>query len=581
MRQLLPFLKPYRYWILLKLASATTNAANDIALVYEVNQLFKAALRGDWHGAAWSIAFMLATVIAGVAINFVETYASGRFSANVARDLKNTFAERMNGLPIAYLEAKHSGELNSMMSNGIASIERFFQGSFGFLLFNAIRLAASIVVMAMMNWQMLLLCMIMLPLMALLSNAISRPLASYSATFQSSLAQANATAQDALNGIHLIKAYTLIPVFSHKFRTLVQRMLSHSLAIERRAALTGSVNVFVQLTPFLVFLGFGAYLAIHDRLTAGGLVAFAMLLNYFVGALSVLPNLWNEYKLTSGVTRQLFEVLAVASERMGDQRPQSVHPAYALKFDRVSYAYDGQKRVLQAISFAVRPGSTTALVGESGGGKSTLFKLICGYYPASEGTIDLFDVPMQQWELAYARSQIAYVAQETCLFPGTVADNIVCGMHPYNMEEVVAAAKSANIHDFILSLPEGYQSTVGERGMNLSGGQKQRIAIARAILKGAPILLLDEATSALDAESERLVQDALARLKREKTVIVAAHRLHTIRDADEVIVLEKGRIVERGTHEELVQQEGLYRRLYETSIDRRTNTEAVLDWKGA
>ncbi|PWW07318.1 ABC-type multidrug transport system fused ATPase/permease subunit [Paenibacillus cellulosilyticus] len=580
-RRLFSFLKPYRFWVVVKIFSAASNAANDIFLVYVMNILVNSSLSGDKEELMRSIYLMIVSVFIGIIVNFLETYSSGRFSACMTRDIKDTLSAHIDKLPISSLEAHHSGDLSSRMTNGTTAIENFFNGDFGYILFNAIRVSTTIIVMLFMNWQLLLLCMVILPLMSILTNSLSRPLSDYSSNLQKSLAKMNSSVQDTVNGIHIVKSYNLVQVFFNKFKALLDQMLADSLLIEKRKSIMGSVSVLVQTAPFLIFFLTGGYLVIKGHFTAGGLVSFAMLLNYLVNGMGALPNQISDYKVMVGTARHLFEILDEETERKGGKMPAISPLAPAISFNQVSFSYDGHKRVLNDVGFTLQQGKTIALVGASGSGKSTVFKLISGFYKAQDGDINLFGEPLSDWDLPYARSMISLVSQETFLFPGSLADNITCGKSDYSMEEVERAAQLANIHEYIQTLPNGYNSLVGERGVKLSGGQRQRISIARAILKDAPILLLDEATSALDTESEMLVQEAITRVMKEKTVLVVAHRLSTIIDADEVLVLDNGCMVERGTHDELLAKDGTYKRLYHKQLINQENAVSLLEGKGA
>lgn len=580
-RRLLPFLKPYRFWVSLKLLSTTLNAANDIFLVYVMNILVNSSLSGDREELKRSIYLMIVSVFIGIIVNFLETYSSGRFSAYAARDMKDTFSAHIDQLPLSYMEARHSGDFSSRMTNGITAIENFFHGDLGFILFNFIRLSVSIILMLFMNWQLLLLCMVILPLMAIMTSSLSRPLNEFSSRLQQSLAKTNSMLLDTINGIHIMKSYNLVQAFVHKFKALLGQMLAESLVVEKRKAVMGSVSVFVRTAPFLIFFLAGGYLVIEGHFTSGGLVSFAMLLNYLVSAIGVLPNQISNYKITAGIAEHLFEIIDEETERKGGKRPKISPAVPAVVFDHVSFSYDGHKQVLDDVSFTLHQGKTVALVGASGSGKSTVFKLISGFYNVQGGSITLFDESLSDWDLSYARSMISLVSQETFLFSGSLADNITCGKKDFSIDDIVRAARLANIHEYIQSLPDGYDTPVGERGVKLSGGQRQRIGIARAIMKNAPILLLDEATSALDTESEMLVQDAITRVMNGKTVLVVAHRLSTIMDADEVLVLDNGRIVERGTHEDLLAANGAYKQLYSKQLINQRDSVLITEGRGA
>lgn len=578
---MLPFLKPYRFWLGVKLASTLANTANDIFLVYILHILVNASLAGDQAELGTAIQYMILFIVNGAVLNYLETYSAGKFSADAARDMRDRISSHIGKLPISYIDSKHSADTASKMTNGVSAVENFLRDDLMGLVFQTIRLLASISAMLFLNWKLLLVCAAILPIMAALTSLVSSPLNKYSSIYYQSLAASNSAVHNAISGINILKSYNLIHILHNQFKTLLSRLLFDALKVERQQAIMSTVSVIGQFIPFLLFFAVGGYMVLEEQFTAGGLVAFAQLLNYLVPALTVIPRQINNYKIASGAVVHLFEILGEKPEHTGVNRPQISATAAAVSFVDVSFSYSKDKKVLDGVSFSLPQGKMMALVGTSGSGKTTIFKLIAGFYSNQSGCIKLYDEPLSEWDIDYARSHISLVSQETFLYSDTILANITCGKSEFGMEDAIQAAKMANIHDYIQSLPEGYYTHVGERGVRLSGGQKQRLSIARAILKDAPILLLDEATSALDTESEMLVQEAISRIMKDKTVLVVAHRLSTIIEADEVLVLDQGGIVESGTHHELLLKDGAYKKLYNKQLIHQSDSPSIFEMEGA
>jgi ATP-binding cassette, subfamily B, bacterial len=366
-----------------------------------------------------------------------------------------------------------------------------------------------------------------------------------------------------LAGFHIIKMFPIENLIMGRYKDANSETMRLCIRKARIGAFLDSTNFLLIWLSFGGALSAGAYMILYKYIDFGTMLAVINLLNGVVFMFTSLGNFIAQIQGSLAGANRVFELLDEPVEPERYVLKKTEDTAAMVELQDIGFSYNGTDRVLDGVSLSIGKGQMAALVGPSGGGKSTVLKMLLGYYPPQEGNIVVNAKSIGQYSLTELRDMMAYVPQDAYLFDGTVEENIWYGRPKATREEVIAAAEAANAHGFITELPEGYATKVGERGTRLSGGQKQRIAIARALLKNAPILLLDEATSALDSESEQLVQDALNRLMQGRTTIAVAHRLSTIRHADVIYVIEGGEVVEKGNHTELAEGEGLYNRLYE------------------
>jgi ATP-binding cassette subfamily B protein len=494
-------------------------------------------------------------------------YAVNWLGERVVADVRSAVFRHLLALGPAFYETTHSGEVMSRLTADTTQIKAAAGTAMSQALRNLIMLAGALTMMFITSVELSLLVLFAIPAIVLPLIAYGRVVRQLSRRAQDTLADASAYAAESLAAVRTLQAFTYETAAAARFEKSVARSFAAASArLKARAGLTALAIVLV-VAGVVGILWFGAGAVVRGEMTGGRLGQFVLYAVFAAGALAELSEVWGEVSQAAGAAERLAELLAVQPEIRPPRNPTALPtPARGeIVFRAVRFAYPSRPKVsaLEGISFRVLPGETVALVGPSGAGKSTIFNLILRFYDPASGEVRVDGVRVADADLKALRARMALVPQEVALFADTVAENIRYGTPDAGFEEVVRAAEAAQAHAFIEALPQGYETRLGERGVTLSGGQRQRIAIARAILRNAPILLLDEATSALDAESEGLVQAALERVMQGRTTLVIAHRLATIQKAGRILVMDKGRIVEEGSHAELLRQGGLYARLAE------------------
>ena len=566
LRGLWPFLKPHRAlavgWLLFLGVSSGASLALPLAFRHIIDKGFghsSQAVINETFIALFGVAVVLA--VATAARYFCITLLSERALAS----LRQTLYAQVIRLDVGFFERSRVGELLSRLSADTEVVQALIGSGVSVALRSAVMLIGA---SAMMVWtapSLAGLTALVIPAVMLPILVFGRRVQKLSRASQDRLADAAAIANETLNASTAVKAYARENIESTRYSNAILRALATARRrIGMRALLTMAVIVLVFGAITLV-LWAGARHVLNGTLDAGVLGQFVLYAVFAAGSVAGLSEVWGDVLRAAGAMERLGELL--------DERPEIVAPAQplalprpvsgALRFDKVSFHYPTRPdtAALHDFTLNVRPGETVALVGPSGAGKSTVFSLLLRFYDPQGGTISIDGVDLRAVTLDDLRGAIALVPQETVIFSGSAADNIRFGREGASDEEVREAARAAEAHDFISALNDGYQAEMGERGVRLSGGQRQRIAIARAILRDAPLLLLDEATSALDAQSEAAIQQALERLEKGRTTLVIAHRLATVQRADRIVVLDGGRIVAQGTHESLLAEGGLYAEL--------------------
>lgn len=560
-RRLLPLIRPHAVWFTLSILSSLIGILVTIFFADLIRKVTDAALDVEYHRFMRIVAQMVLATMGGIVIIYFNKYATTVYQVRTIRDLRNQFTSHIQKLPVAYIEQHHSGDLVSRVNADVSKVEAFL-GQLPQHVYQPILFLSAFTYLFWLNWQLLLATAILIPIAAVVYDKVSRPVATNAKALQEHLGAANTLIQDLLGGIVTVKAYNLQPILTDKFHQVAHQIQQKALGIEKTNSYVTYIFLILHMSPQFILPLYGGYLIFQGELTVGGLLAALRLIWYIFMPIEKFLGLVKEMRETAPALSRLIELWDHPTEPLTGLTIQQRAKGAVLEIENVGFGYNGKPTVLKRLNFQLQQNETVALVGTSGSGKSTIIKIICGFHPPQEGVIKLFGEDIHAANIATVRQHLSLMSQESYLFPATVAENISYGRLAATQAEIIMAAKRANAHDFIMTLPQGYDTFIGEAGRQLSGGERQRIALARTILKDAPILLLDEPTSALDTEAEALVAEALRQFMQGRTVLIIAHRLSTIQQANRVLVLDQGQIVETGDHQTLLARSSLYRKLY-------------------
>ena len=567
-RKIFKYARPYTKSLVFAFVCLTLTSLVNLLLPLIVRNMINAVVilkdSQILDGLAWDL-FLIIILQAVFAVT--HNYVFGFVGHRMTTDFRIEFFSHIQSLSLRFFQERRVGEILSRMNNDISVIQNALVSIPVALLRQSITLIGAMAIILYLNWKLTGLILLILPPLMIFARVFGKRLRLFSEKLQDQVAQAVVVLEEVASSIKIVKSFTRENYERERFKKEIETAFERAVDKLKISSFFGPFILGLTFMVSAVLIWYGGYQVMSGVTTPGELAAFFLYALIVAGPIGTFVRLYTQIQEASGAIRRVYEILDTAPAIDNPENPIFLENITGrIQFENVSFGYRQEFEILHNISFDVRPGQTVALVGPSGAGKSTVIKLLHRFFDASQGSIRLDEHDIRSLDRKSFLNQIALVPQETLLFGGTVKENILYGKLDATDQELEDAAKKANAHDFIVDLENGYETIVGEKGAKLSGGERQRIAIARAILKNPKILVLDEATSSLDNRSEALIQEAVEKLMEGRTTFIVAHRLSTINKADQIIVLEKGRVVETGQHEELMNNKNLYYNLYKLKM---------------
>ncbi|MCR8842149.1 ABC transporter ATP-binding protein/permease [Paenibacillus sp. SC116] len=560
--QIWGLMKNHIHWVYLGAICSVIQAFFDVIRAILLEKMLDTTLVQDRDYVIGTALALLGIVVIGIGLSYFIKFASYLYAYRFDRSVRDNLIHQLIRSPISTLHRFDSGDLVTRLNGDTRVIKESFSLKLHEAIYSPIVFILSFSYLLSIHWQLTLVSVVLMPISIYLINLISKPITRLMSNIQVHFGVIQSISSEVLAGVETIKSFGLVELVRSRYNSSIQTIYEKEKEIEQKVARIEPINILQRWGTYLICTVYSAYLATIGDITAGELLVFLILVNYLINPITTLPGIIVQFRTAKAAAERIKEVLSFLPENSAEAATILTSHDTAIELQNIAFSYDNNNHTLSDLNLKIPKNQITAIVGPSGSGKSTLFSLLCGFYMPQKGKISYFGQAMDEQKLATIRQHIGLVSQETYLFPGTILENITCFEPGIPFVDVLTAVKQADALSFIEQLPHGFDTKIGEAGIALSGGQKQRIAIARAILKNASILLFDEPTSALDYETEASIHNAMVNLSKEKTIVVIAHRLSSVVDATQIVVMEKGRLVQQGPHAQLLAEGGLYRKYF-------------------